>query len=468
MSSRRPDRLEIKRLGTSVGRVAIPVLIEQFFVMLMGIVNTMLASNIGNAAISGIGMIDAVSNIIISVFAALAIGGTVMVAQYTGCGDTRRANETAAQALTSSLILALIVTLPLFAFRRQTLELLYGGADAEAMTHAYDYLSILLWSYIPLALVNISFGILRGSGDTRTPMKVSILMNVVNLVFSSLLIYGWRISGIQVVPALGVRGAAIGLLTARAAGLLLILIPLLRGTRQVRLDDFALFKLRWPLMRDILWLGLPAGAEQLMFHIGRMLTQIFIIHLGVVSMAANAIGNSIVSLSQVPGNALCIAATTLVGQKVGEGDPVEGRRQLLFLTAVTSVANFLIAITTLLANKPVIALFTRDGATAAMILSIMISATIAMPLAWSTSFVIPAGLRGAGDIRYTLSVSLMSMWLVRILLSYVLTQIFTLGVIGVWLAMYADWTVRSIFFLRRLRGLRWVHRRISEARQCPR
>ncbi|MBP8988863.1 MAG: MATE family efflux transporter [Clostridia bacterium] len=455
------DQTEIKRLTRTVGNLAFPVLIEQFFTVIMGVINIMLASNMGKEAISAIGMIDTINNMMISLFSALAIGGTVAVAQCVGHENPAKANQAAAQALVSTFFISAGISLLIFLFKSPIVLTLYGDAEPVVLQDAFLYLDIVLWSYIPIAMTSAAFGILRGAGDTRTPMLISILMNAMNVLLSYILIYGldlsWGFLTLRL-PSFGVRGAAAGLTAARTFGMILTWIPLLRGSKCIRLMDNQLFKPSGPLLREILRLGIPAGAEQVMFQGGRLITQTFIVKLGTAAIAANTISNSVNSLMTVPGNALSIAATTLVGQQVGAGHLKEARKQLNFLILISSVATGLTSLIMLLVKDSIISLYTQDANIARLVSKIILSALIVQPFTWSTAFIAPAGLRGAGDIRYTLWVSMASMWLVRIVLGYVFSCFLPWGVLGIWIAMYVDWLVRSIFFVRRVQTDAWFRK----------
>ncbi|MDW7656144.1 MAG: MATE family efflux transporter [Bacillota bacterium] len=455
------QKKEIKRLAKTVGNLSLPVLVEQFFIVIMGVVNTMLASNMGKEAISAIGMIDTISNIMIALFGALSIGGTVVVAQYTGQKDHIKANQTAAQALLSNFLIATLIALLILILKVPLITALYGDAEPIVLKNAIDYLSIGLWSYIPIAMISVSFGILRGSGDTRTPMIISITMNFFNVVLSYSLIYGINLqigSWLINTPSFGVRGAAIGLTAARTIGMIMVLMPLFRGSKRIKLTNWRLFRPQKEILGCIFNLGIPAGAEQLMFQGGRLITQTYIVRLGTIALAANTISVSVNTLLMVPGNALAIAATTLVGQQIGAGRLKEARKQLNFLILAASAAMGLISLIMLIAKDGVISLYTQDEEITSLVSLIILTSLIVQPFIWSTSFITPAGLRGAGDIRYTMVVSIASMWFLRILLGYIFAVILPWGVIGVWIAMYVDWTARSIFFVRRVQRDEWFQK----------
>jgi Na+-driven multidrug efflux pump len=259
-------------------------------------------------------------------------------------------------------------------------------------------------------------------------------------------------------PAYGVSGAATGLTVARSFGMVLVLLSLLRRTSRVRLTSLDLFRPRADLLKSIFQLGIPASAEQLMFQGGRLITQTFIVRLGTVAIAANTISTSINTMLMVPGNALAIAAVALVGQQIGAGRLQEARKQLNFLVLVSSAAMALVSLLMLVVKNPVIALYTQDEDIARLVSLIILTSLIVQPFLWSTSFITPAGLRGAGDIRYTMAVSIASMWLLRILLGYIFAVILPWGVLGVWIAMYVDWLGRTILFVRRVRRDEWFQK----------
>ena len=446
-------------MARPVASLSVPVLIEQAGIVLMGVINVMIASNMGRNAISAIGMIDSVNNVVISVFGALAIGGTVVVAQQTGNGNRGEASRAAGQALLSCLAVAAVTTLLALAFQRALVGALFGQAEAQVLENARVYFSVVLWSYLPIALVSIAFGVLRGSGDTRTPMAISLLMNLFNVVFSYVLIYGVRLdfAGLLLqVPALGVRGAAVGLTAARTLGAALAVLALLRESQGLRVADLRNFRFDLALQKCIFRLGVPASLEQLMFNGGKLIVQTFIVGLGTVAMAATVIAGSASSLLMIPGSALSTAAVTLVGQQVGRGQPAEARRRLGFVIGIASAAMGVLSLLILPFAKNLLGLYTQDAPTLAAALPLLLTIMVAQPLLWPASFVTPAGLRGAGDVRYTMTVSIISMWVLRILLGYVFTLVFHWGILGIWLAMYTDWVGRSFFFIRRMMGDRWL------------
>ena len=195
-----------------------------------------------------------------------------------------------------------------------------------------------------------------------------------------------------------------------------------------------------------------------MFQGGRLLTQTFVVSLGTAAIAGNTIALSINAISIVPGNALAIAATTLVGQLIGAEQPYEARKQLNVLTVLGALTLALTSIILGLTMAPLIGFYTSEPEVAQVVRTITISFLFVQPLFWAPSFLTPAGLRGAGDIRFTLIISMASMWLIRILMGYIFAITLGWGAIGVWVGMYTDWLIRSVFFVRRVQRDDWFQK----------
>ncbi|MCX7711719.1 MAG: MATE family efflux transporter [Clostridia bacterium] len=451
-------------------KLTAPIVAEQFFIMSMGVVNTIMAANIGKEAISAIGMIDSISNIFIAFFSSLAVGSTVVVAYYTGQRNSEAANETAKQALFSGLILSLLITVFTWLFRSQIIHVLFGAAEKTVFDNALLYMTITLAGYPLLSITSMAFGVLRGAGDTGTPMKLTICMNIINVILSYFLIYGLNIKNVHFnlhIPGMGVTGAALAITISRAVGALLILIALLKGSKIIRLTNMKSFKISFDLQKSIFNIGIPAGLDSLVFNGGKLITQVFIVGLGTASIAANSISGSVFNLVNIPGIALSIAATTLVGQYMGKGDSEQAKDSIVYITKLSSICLAVVCALILPFTKQIAALYTSDQEIISITSVLILHCALATPLIWSVSFVLPSGLRGAGDTKYAMVISLIGMWFFRIVLGYLFAIPLKLGVAGIWMGMYIDWLVRSILFIRRLRSGKWkqavVIREASEA-----
>lgn len=438
-------------------KLAIPIMIEQTFVMLLGTFNTMMAGHIGEEAVSAIGMVDSINNMFISFFAALSVGATVVVAQQIGQEKPKKANETAKQAIISGVIVALTITILLWIFRLQLINKLYGSAEELVKVNAKLYLEFTLLTYPFIAIEQIANGILRGCGDTKTPMKITMFMNVINIILGYVLIFGLDFLNI---PSFGITGAALAIAIARLVGTLLIMIVLFRGSKIIKLKKIFPFKFDFKIQKDIFNIGIPAGMEQVIFNTGKLIVQVFIVTMGTTSIAANAIGNSIAIIINVPGNALCLAATTLVGQYVGRDDIKGAKNTLIYLVKFGTIALVTLGILFIPIAPWLSSLYTDSQEVINLSSKLIATNGIAL-IAWSMSFILSSGLKGVGDTRYTMLTAFIGMWIFRVFIGYILGIVLNVGLVGIWIAMYIDWFVRGTMYCVRLKGNKWIAHRIS-------
>ncbi|MBK1809873.1 MATE family efflux transporter [Clostridium sp. YIM B02505] len=438
----------MKFIRKDIITMTLPILAEQLFVMSMGMVNTMMAGHIGKEAVSAIGMVDSVNNIFIAFFSALAIGGMVVVAQFIGQGNTKKANASMKQALYSGVFITLIITLLMFIFKEPLIKLLFGSVDYEVMHSTDKYLSITLLTYPFITIDLICNGILRGAGDTKTPMKITIFMNIMNVVFTFTFIN---------VVRLGVTGAAIGIALARVIGGVLVLSVLLRGSKIIKLTEIKKFKPDKSLLTPIFSVGLPASVESLVFNGGKLITQIYIVNMGTAVIAANSITSSIGGMINIPGNALCVTATALVGQYMGRGDSKEAEKTLAYITKLATVSLTIMALAVLPFSRILPSLYTSDQEIVNLSAQVCRLYSIFTPV-WAIAFVLPSGLKGAGDGKYTMITSFIGMWAFRVTMGYLIGVTLHFGLAGVWMGMFIDWVVRGIlYFIRFVRG-KWKSR----------
>lgn len=435
--------------------LALPVLVEQSFFILMGIVNTIMAGRISREAGAATGAVDSLNIIFINFFAALAVGSTVVVAQYIGQNNTKMANETVKQSLVANTLIASIVAAIIWLFRNQILHLLYGKAEPVVMSAMQTYLSVTLLGYPLMAITQVVWGCLRGAGDTKTPMKVNIVMNVFNVLIGYVCIYGLHVNNPHfsiLIDGQGVRGAAIGITIARGIGSLMALWVLWRGVSIIRLKSLRHFRFDRPVLASIFKIGIPSGSEALLFNSGKIITQIFIAGMGTVVMAANTFAASVVTYMNLPGLALQTTVTTLVGQSMGRGDVDEAEKVFRYIFLSGTILLTLIGLVSIPFSHNLASLFSVDVEIVELTAKIIRVNGMFM-LFWAGSFVLPAGLKGAGDARFTMWATMAGMWLFRIVLGYTLGIVLGWGVIGVWMGMFVDWIVRAtLFYLRMISG----------------
>lgn len=442
----------MKYVRKDIMNLALPVLTEQFFVMLMGVVNTIMVSNIGKEAVSAVGMVDSINNIFISFFSALAVGSTVVIAHFTGQNKISRANESVKQAIFSGLVISLLITLLIFVFKSQLIALLFGAAEPSVIAGIRTYLQITLLTYPLIAVTLTASGVLRGAGDTRTPMKITIIMNIINVILSWLLIYGLK-NPFMNIPGMGVKGAALGIAGARITGTVLILKALISGSKVIKFQNLKGFRLDMNIQKSIFGVGVPASVESLLFQGGRLITQIYIVGMGTASIAANSIALSIFGIVNIPGVAMSIAAVALVGQFMGRGDTEGAEDSIKYILKLASALQLPTAIASIVFANRIILLYTHSPDVIEHAVVLVRTAGVAIPLFWPIAFILSSALKGAGDARYTMIISVSTMWIFRITLGYIFGIPLKLGVLGVWMGMYSDWIVRGgLFYFRLVKG----------------
>ena len=442
--------------------LALPVLAEQSFFILMGIVNTIMAGRISREAGAATGAVESINVIFINFFAALSIGATVVVAQYIGQRNIRMANEAVKQSLAANTLISCAAALIIWLFGDWILRALYGRSEPAVLEAMRIYLNITLLGYPLMAITQVVWGCLRGAGDTRTPMKVNIVMNVLNVVLSYIFIYGLRLKNVHFLidlPGMGIQGAAIGLTLARGIGTMLAVLIIWRGVSVIRLKNLRHFRFDRSIQRAIFSISKPSGTEALMFNGGKIITQVFIAGMGTVALASNTFAASIVAYMNLPGLALQTTLTTMVGQSMGRGDVDEAEKTFHYIFKLGTIGMAAMGLTTFPLAYWLACMFSADEQIIQLTTHIIWLNCLFMVF-WSASFVVPAGLKGAGDARFTMWATMIGMWLFRIVMGYVLGIALGWGVLGVWMGMFIDWMVRAVLFYMRMVGGKWKTMRV--------
>jgi putative MATE family efflux protein len=446
-----------RQLRQELIAITLPVFTEQACITLMDVINAMMAGHISKEATAAVGMVDTLNIIFIAVFSALAVGGTVIVAHYIAQNNIKCANETVKQALYSGLLLGILISGTLDICRYSLINLLYGVADNLVQKYAIAYLQITLLTYPLIALTSIACGVLRGAGDTKTPAKIVILMNIINILFSYILIFGvsLKLPFIAIrLSGMGVVGAAIGIGIARLCGVIIAIYVLARGSWGLKLRCIFHYQPNWEILKSIFNIGIPASLESLLFNAGKLITQTFIVTLGTVPIVTQYVAMSFHSLMCVPGNAVGIAATAIVGRQMGKGEREQARIHLWYMRKIAWICMLGLNIVSFMFFPFFISLYTPNPEIIQSA-SLLLWITALFISFWPNSFILPAGLKGAGDVGYTLLISAASMWIFRIGLGYILCIHLKMGVLGIWFGMYLDWIIRGIAFHYRLKGNRW-------------
>ncbi len=423
-----------------------PLILEQLLVMLLGVCDTVMVSNVGEAAVSGVSLVDMLNQLAITVFAALATGGAVIASQYLGHKNQKKACEAANQLLLVVVAISLVVMVICLFAKKPLLRLFFGEIDDDVMSSALTFFWISALSYPFLASYNAGAALFRSMGNSKITLTISAIMNVINAILNAFFIFGLH---------MGVAGSALGSLIARAFSAVVICSLLRNQTREVHFIPWRKPIADFATIRKILYIGIPNGIENGIFQLGRIVVVAIIAGFGTTQIAANAVANVLDGIGIIPGNAISLAMITVIGQCVGAGDYKQARFYSKKLLKITYVIFFFLnglMILTLDQTLPIYAL-SDDTLQLAKTL-ITIHAGSAMIL-WPISFVLPNALRASNDVRFTMTVSIFSMFTFRILLSLVLAIHFGMGAIGVWIAMVIDWMFRTIMFAMRYRGDKW-------------
>lgn len=429
----------------------IPILIDQAFIVGLNLVNTAMISSSGVAAVGAVSSVDSLNIFLINVFVAVATGGTVVVAQYKGSGDESMIAKAAAGTVASVALLSLGIGLAVAALHAPVLQVLFGRASADVLDNARVYLIGSSLSYLGIGIVQAVCGAMRGIGRSRVSLILSLIMNLLYVLLNILFIN---------VLDMGVLGMTIAVNIARYTAALCAIVYILRIDTSLRLRLGQLIRVPWSMLQKIMAIGVPFAAEQMFFNGGKMLTQVFIVSMGTYAIATNAIGGTIALVYQIPAGALSLTLVTVVGQCIG-GRNVEDARKFIKSFLWLSTYSFILMTAILLPLfHPMVSLFNPPADIVDDIFWVTLINAIAQIPLWAISFVLPAGLRAAGDARFTSIASMLSMWLFRIALGYVLGIVLGLGIIGVWLAMNCEWGVRGWLFLRRFRGDKWYAKRL--------
>nr|WP_198957529.1 MATE family efflux transporter [Paenibacillus selenitireducens] len=431
--------------------IIIPIFVDQAFIILMSLLNTAMISSSGVAAVSAVSMVDSLNIFLINVFVAVATGGTVIVAQYKGKGNHEMVSEAASQAISAVAILSVVISGIIIIFHTPTLNLLFGQAEAGVFQNARIFLIGSCISYPFIAIFQAVTGALRGVAETKACLGLSLIMNLTYLGLNVLLI---------TVFDMGVMGLVISMIIARVLGMAVSLIYLVKYNQTLRFQISNALKLHWSMLKKIMLIGIPFAAEQMFFNGGKLLTQTFIVQLGTLAITVNAIAGSISLLFQIGGNALSITVVTVVGQCIGRRSIADARKFIKSFIGLSSLF-FVVAAAILLPLFPMIVkLFSPPEEIIPTIFGLTVLIAIIQPFLWSISFIMPSALRAAGDSNFTSISSLLSMWLFRVILGYLLGITFHFGIMGVWIAMVIEWGIRGTIFVWRFRGEKWYSRKL--------
>jgi len=426
-------------------KLIIPLILEQTLAITVGMADTMMISSAGEAAVSGVSLVDMFNNLIISVLAALATGGAVVTSQCIGAGRREEACRSARQLVFTEAAITIGISVLVLLFHRQILGLFFGQIEADVMQNAIIYLIISVFSFPLLAVYDSCAALYRSMGNAQITLKISLLMNVINVVGNAIGVY---------VLKLGVAGVAIPSLVSRGvAGV--VLFTLLHNPDNLVFLTREKFKVDATIVKRILFIGIPSGIENGIFQLGRVLVVSIIAAFGTSQIAANGVANSLDSMGCIVGQAMSLAMITVIGRCVGAGEEGQVRYYTKKLLGETYFYTAVINSIILLLLPWILQIYgLGEETTRLSYILVMIHDGMAIFL-WPASFVLPNMLRACNDVKYTMVVSIFSMITFRIGFSYLFGVHMGWMAVGVWAAMVIDWVFRVLCFVGRYLAGTW-------------
>lgn len=431
----------------------IPVVLEQLLNSIMGTADTMMVSNVGSAAISAVSLVDSINVLVIQAFSALAAGGAIVCAQYIGQRNKEKANESARQVLFIITAISVAVSLICLVFQKPLLRLIFGSVEPAVMRASETYFFYTALSFPFIAAYDSAASIFRAQDNTKGPMIISMISNVMNIAGNAVMIWVFH---------MGVAGAALSTLISRIFCAVVVIIQLRkeREGQEIVVRDY--FKIRpdWSMIQRILGLGIPSGVENSMFQLGKLAIQSTVSTLGTAAIAAQAMTNILENLNGIAAIGVGVGLMTIVGQCLGAGRKDEAVYYIKKLCVIAEVIIIISCLGVFALTKPITILGGMEKESADMCFHMVMWITIVKPLVWIMAFIPGYGLRAAGDVKFSMIVSCCTMWACRFCLCVFLIRVMGFGPMGVWIGMFADWTLRGIIFTWRFHSRKWLQHKV--------
>ena len=430
----------------TLAAMIVPLFLEQLLVMLVGLADTLTVSYAGEAAVSGVSLVNQFNTIFIYLFTALASGGAVVISQYIGKREHEEAGKAADQLLTFSVLFSVVLSVVILIFNGAILRLMFGKVEPEVMQACITYLRISAYSYPALAVYNAGAAVYRSLGKTSVTMYLSILSNVINIV--------GNIIGVFVLKA-GVAGVAYPSLIARTFSAFVITCLCFGKKESVFYQWSYIFSWDGSMMKRILNIAVPNGLENGIFQLVKVALSSIVALFGTYQIAANGVAQSIWSMAALAGVSMGPVFITVIGQCMGKGDTDAADFYFRKLTRITFGISFAWNFLIFLATPVFLHLYALEAETKQLVIWLVLIHNVFNAVAYPFSGALSNGLRAAGDVRFTMYVSIISTIAVRFVLSYLFGITLQMGVIGIALAMVSDWIVRAVIFYRRQRSSKW-------------
>ena len=434
-----------------LAKLLIPLALDQLLNSFMGTVDTLCVSNLGSAAISAVSLVDSINILIVQAFFALASGGTVVCSHYLGCKKKKQAQEAARQLVFITFMLSLAITVLFVIFNGSLLHLIFGKVEQDVMSNARKYFFFTTLSYPFIALYDDGSCILRAQENSRLPMQISIISNIMNVIMN--LVFVWIFHW-------GVAGTAISTLISRIFSMAVVMIKLRNPSFDVSLRHYFSIRPDWSKIKKILYIGVPSGIENSMFQFGKLAIQSTVSLMGTAAIAAQGMTNIIENLNGILAIGIGIGLMTVVGETLGAGHKEEAVYYIKKLCIIAEVTMVLSCIFMYAITRPITIFGGMEPESAKLCIFMVTCITIVKPLIWDMAFIPAYGLRAAGDVKFSMTVSVLTMWLCRVTLATVLARVFHMGPMAVWIGMFTDWGIRNIIFTIRFHSRKWLQHKV--------
>ncbi len=448
VSKKLPEGITSSLLYSDVVRLAWPSLLELTLTQLTSMVDLMMVGGLGAWAITAVGLTTQPKFLLMTMFIAMNVGATAMVARYRGAGEPKKANEILRQALLLTFGLSLISSVLGYIFSGHLVRFM-GAADADTLAGGTIYLQIQMVGLVPLALTSTLTATLRGVGHTRVAMMYNLVANVVNVSLNYVLI-----NGHFGFPRLELAGASLATILGQLIAFILALGVVLKGDHYLHLRLKEGFPIQWNHLRNIVNIGIPAMIEQFAMRAGMIAYARTVASLGTVVYATHQIAMNIQAMSFMTGQAFAVSATSLVGQSLGKKRPDMAQSYSNHTRRVGMATSLILAGTFFFFGRQIVSLYTDDLAIIEQGTRILKLVALVQPFQ-SSQFILAGALRGAGDTRATMVITFLTVLLVRPGLALLLINEFNWGLDGAWIALVTDQLLRSGLVLLRYNSGKW-------------
>ncbi len=430
--------------GKQLRALLIPLIVEQLLVVLVGMADVLMVSVLGEDAVAGVSLVDAVNNLVLQVLYSVSAGGTVVCARYMGAKMRDEAGRTGGQLFFLTTVAMLMFSAFCLCGNRKLLSAIFGQIEDSVMENSLVYMRWTALSFPLMAVYNSGAAMFRAQGNTKRSMQVTLMMNAVNISGNAICIFGLH---------MGVEGVGIPTLIARGLAAVIITALLQKEEGGLHIDSFSYLVPHRELIRKILAIGIPNGMESAIFQMGKLMLQSLVSTLGTASIAAFAVASNLATYFYLPGNALGAGLLTIAGQCYGAGEKAQARYYANKLLKINYIMVAFICAAFLAGSSFWVRCYHLSGTAAALAAELLRSHVAAM-LLWPVAFLYPYYFRAIGRPGFTMVVSITTMWLFRIGLAYVFIHLCHMNVLGIWYAMYTDWAVRVVIYLMALKKMK--------------